>query len=89
MPREVKAYACKFRCGERVNTHIDSIYRHERVCFKNPKLRACPACRHNKRFFNEFGPHCFVCEIDKKPDENKTFITKCKFFESPAEEQDD
>ena len=81
MARVVKAYACRFRCGERVNTHLSSILRHERQCFKNPKNKACPACIFNKREVDDYGGYYFVCEKDKKA-EDKIFIKGCSHFEA-------
>ena len=82
MPREVKAYACKYRCGERVNTCKDIIIRHEEWCFKNSQNRACPACKFNEKYYaeDESGRDGYLCSIDKKPDGNITFIKNCPFF---------
>ena len=80
MPREVKAYACKFRCGQRVNTHEEIIIEHERQCFKNPENKACPVCK-----FNDIGEIGYYCELDLKPDGNSTFIRNCDSFEQLKE----
>ncbi len=46
MPREVKAYACLFRCGRRVTVKKESMEEHEKHCFMNPEKRACKTCSH-------------------------------------------
>ena len=83
--RTVKAYACRFRCGERVTTCAETILRHEQRCYKNPQNRACPACRHNKKEYGDYGGRYFVCKIDEKSDENNTFIKHCEMFQQPKE----
>ena len=44
MPRKITAYACEFKCGEKVNTKKHAIELHENICFSNPKRRACRTC---------------------------------------------
>ncbi len=90
MAREILAYACEFRCGERVKTSRATILRHEQQCFKNPKNKACPACKHNKKGWYDdcSGRAYFACGIEKKPEENVKFVKKCKFFEQSKEKTD-
>lgn len=47
MPREVKGYACKFRCGRGVTTKRATIVRHEQFCWCDPVKRTCKTCKHN------------------------------------------
>ncbi len=81
MPRKITAYACQFRCGQRVNTHEEIIEYHEQLCFKNPKNKACPACEHNDRQYDDWGGFWFDCDINAKPDTNNKFIKNCQSFE--------
>ena len=46
MPREIKAYACKYKCGHRINTKKEAIEFHEKICFSNPKRKACKTCKY-------------------------------------------
>lgn len=46
MPRQVKAWACAYKCGHRVSTRRESIEWHERTCLSNPERRACETCTH-------------------------------------------
>lgn len=47
MPRQVKAYACEFKCGRNVTTHKADMERHEEQCWSNPANRTCKTCRHD------------------------------------------
>ena len=47
MPREVKAYACIYRCGAKVVLDPKTMAKHEQTCFANPARRACKTCRHD------------------------------------------
>lgn len=62
MPREVKAYACAFRCGGRVSTRLKSVEAHERTCASNPARRACRTCLHQRG-----GLDPWECELDLVP----------------------
>lgn len=47
MSRVVRAFACEFRCGQRVVTSRAAMDRHEQQCIRNPASRSCPTCEHN------------------------------------------
>ncbi len=49
MPREITAYQCEF-CRRRAYTK-KTIIKHERICWRNETLRACPTCA--KAFEND------------------------------------
>ena len=84
MPRQVKAYACKYRCGQRVTTHFDDMIRHElNDCIKNPDIKACPTCKYDDFQYSEDTWHhskIRFCKIGKRP-ENKDLIKQCEFWE--------
>lgn len=46
--RIVRAFACEFKCGQRVTVKRSSMARHEAQCIHNPAARSCPTCAHNK-----------------------------------------
>lgn len=48
MPREVKAYACIYTCGRRVQTSRKAMEKHEQTCAMNPARRACKICKHKR-----------------------------------------
>ena len=60
MPRKVVAYACQFKCGERVNTKKEAIRLHENICFSNPARRACRTCKYFD--IDEDGSFCKLDE---------------------------
>ena len=49
MPREVKAYGCKYKCRQRVVLSKASMADHETRCFHNPEKKACATCVHLER----------------------------------------
>lgn len=57
MPREIKAYACKYKCGQRINSKKEAIEAHEKICFANQKNRACKTCAKWSRFLGK-GKRC-------------------------------
>jgi hypothetical protein len=48
MPREVKAYACEFRCGKKTTMRRASMVEHEAKCWRNPAAKACLTCRYER-----------------------------------------
>jgi len=44
MPRLVRAWACQFRCGYKVQTSKVRMKEHEDWCYMNPVNRACKSC---------------------------------------------
>ena len=46
MPREVKAYACKWDCHRHCITSRKRMEKHEAICNWNPANRACITCAH-------------------------------------------
>ena len=44
MPRKVTAWACKYRCGYKVQTVKSRMVEHEKRCCHNPENRACVTC---------------------------------------------
>lgn len=83
--RTVMAYACRFRCGERVTTCAGTILKHEQRCYKNPKNKACPACQCNQKEHGDYGGVYYVCDKGVKSDDNDKFIVNCSSFEQPKE----
>lgn len=84
MPIEVTAFACKFRCGRRVTTHRDDIWKHEKTCFLNPEVKACKSCRHNELvpYEHDTGDGgYFQCNLDKIPD-GKKCVTNCEWWKA-------
>lgn len=63
MPREVKAYLCKFRCGRKSDTKRIRMVEHEARCRKNPARRACPTCK-NEINDPDFGYYCEMEHIE-------------------------
>ena len=55
MPREVKAYACEFKCGRRTVMSKKSMVDHESRCFHNPEKRACASCKHFEKEHDDNG----------------------------------
>lgn len=47
MVREVRAYACEYKCGKKTDMIRARIEEHELTCFKNPDRRACITCVFN------------------------------------------
>ncbi len=84
--RTVTAFACRFRCRERVTTCAGTILKHEQICYKNPKNKACPACRYNKKEHGDYGGVYYICDISIKSDDNDKFIVNCNSFQQPKEE---
>lgn len=59
MPRKITAYACSFRCGQRIQSVKSRIARHETWCFLNPLNRCCPTCKHEcLGYDDEYGRWC-------------------------------
>lgn len=46
MPRQIKAYLCDFKCGNKACTSRAAVVKHEKICFRNPEMRACRTCEH-------------------------------------------
>ena len=55
MPRQVKAYGCEFKCGQKVVVSKASMISHESRCFHNPTKRACITCKHFERIHDSNG----------------------------------
>ena len=87
MPREVKAYACKFRCGRNVTTKKKSIIEHEKRCFGNPETRSCKACKFLDKELN-YLPNCGYMDENKHHPmwnihtEEKPYTTNCKYWQN-------
>jgi len=45
MPIKVTAWACKWKCGSKVQTSRARMIFHENKCFRNPSRRACQTCK--------------------------------------------
>lgn len=74
MPRKVTAYACQFKCGERVNTKKGAIALHENICFSNPARRACKTC--NSWVNDGDGLFCW----DEHPIDNDYATFNCPYW---------
>ena len=74
MPEKITAYRCKFRCGHRVNTKKESILEHEKICFSNPKRRACKTC-----LYWDFDEDGRFCEKEKIPG-NEYAVYRCEYW---------
>lgn len=55
MPRQVKAYGCEFKCGQKVTVSKKSMASHESRCFHNPDNRACVTCVYFEREHDNNG----------------------------------
>ncbi len=77
MPRTIKAYACEFRCGTKVQTRRARMARHESRCPWNPEIRSCPTCEHDDKNIDEEQDH--DCKIDALP-EGKQLIRECESY---------
>ena len=44
MPRQVTAYGCEYKCGQKVVLSKASMISHESRCFHNPLKKACASC---------------------------------------------
>lgn len=55
MPRQVKAYACEFKCGQKVVMSKASMIDHEARCFHNPVKKACATCIHFEKEHDDNG----------------------------------
>ena len=82
MPREVKAYACEFKCGRNTTTKKGDMVKHEKQCPWNASHHACPTCKHDASEYQEFLER--FCAIDKRP-ENKKIIANCEHWEADDE----
>lgn len=49
MVRQVKAYGCEYKCGQKVVLSKSSMISHESRCFYNPKNKACASCKYFER----------------------------------------
>lgn len=81
MPIKIKAFACEFRCG-RIATKPQTLYFHEKTCFKNPERKACKTCKHNccDPYESDTGDGgYFYCAIDKLPT-GKKMAVECKYW---------
>jgi len=74
MPREIKAYACKYRCGQRINTKKEAMILHENICFLNTDRKACKTCEH---WLNRDNGICVEGHL--KESEYATY--DCKFYQ--------
>ena len=89
MPREVKAYACSFGCGRRVQTGKKAVEKHEQTCAMNPERRACKLCKHKeeRRVGKSDGTDAWIyeptCAIAKLP-YGAHMHFNCEFFENAA-----
>ncbi len=72
MPVRVNAWACKFKCGHKVQTSKARMVVHERECFLNPERRACQTCLHNDG--DEFG---FDCLLERRP--TSRYVCDCEW----------
>jgi len=71
MPRKVTAWACKYKCGAKVQTSHSRMLHHEARCLRNPSRRACTTCKWDwtEHDWDDEG-HRWQndgCEIDKRP----------------------
>lgn len=88
MPRIVRAYACAFRCGQRVTTKRADMMNHEEICIRNPQSRACPTCQHNyaERPEYSYSPkRNYECEIDELP-ADLTMVSGCPHWQAVIEQ---
>lgn len=46
MTRKVTAYACDYKCGQKVLTSKVRMEEHESRCFHNPIKKACASCKY-------------------------------------------
>lgn len=94
MPRNLLAYGCAFKCGQRVTVKRTGMVAHEARCIKNPETRSCPTCEHNvfepgsPASYGDFGrmedpgeDACFYCAEDRLP-ESRKLTTGCAFWEA-------
>jgi hypothetical protein len=89
MPREVRAFACAFRCGRGVLTAWKAMARHETTCASNPTRRACRTCKHDGRepYEPDTGAGGEWCDIDKRT-EGVRMVVQCEHWESTVTVQD-
>jgi len=90
MPRQVKAYGCDFKCGQKVVLSKASMISHESRCFYNPTKKACATCKHFERFDDSNGmegtPYnhewtTLFCNAPKNFDELDKMQNNCEFHE--------
>ena len=55
MPRQVKAYGCEYKCGQKVVLSKESMISHESRCFRNPEKKACATCKHFEKEHDSNG----------------------------------
>ena len=55
MKRQVQAYSCDFRCGQKVVLSKASMISHESRCFHNPENKTCATCVHLERIHDSNG----------------------------------
>ena len=55
MAREVKAYGCQHKCGQKVVLSKKSMIDHESRCFYDPKKKACVTCVYFEREKDDNG----------------------------------
>ena len=55
MPIEytVIMYGCKFKCGRAHSRYRETIVKHEKICWFNPKNKTCKTCKHEKYYTDE------------------------------------
>ncbi len=63
-PREVRAWACAFRCGQKCDTQRNRMIAHQGNCNWNPAVRACPTCRHDE---HDQDDGQYYCAVEAKP----------------------
>ena len=90
MPREVKAYGCEFKCGQKVVLSKNSMIDHESRCFRNPEKKACVTCKYFERFNDSNGMEgtsynqewiTLFCNAPKNFDELSKMQNNCDFHE--------
>lgn len=77
MPIERVSFECRFRpdgCGKALYRTKGGAVKHEARCIRNPEVKACPTCRHNRfdAYKGDDEPYGFRCEIDALPVESET-----------------
>lgn len=86
MPRPVRAYGCRFLCGQKIVLSKRAMVAHEGICIKNPERRACPTCQYNYTETAEFSYQprrnyeCFIGELAL----DVTLVFNCEFWKGAA-----
>ena len=74
MPRKVTAYACKYKCGQKVVMSKQVMMQHEKTCKLNPDRRACATCKHEYND-DDFGYYC----AEERIPEGKVMVYDCPY----------